>query len=240
MKKLFFLFLVLIFFTACNNEPATNDNTSAQDTITNQEVATTQPDSIVANPDSVVTNNDNNNKVVNDAENPESVPLIIAGESVGKIALGTDASKLQNILGKPDMSDAAMGKAWTTWYGKKRDEHNNKTELDIYTAYKDTSMREQTVQQIRTTSSFFVTADSIHVYSSLDEIKNKYAVKKSAHYNSDGRTITLYDDKQKGIAFEIASANTQNICVGIIIHPKDKSVNDIYIMLHPDMKRFDK
>jgi hypothetical protein len=239
MKQLFFLFLVLIFFTACNNKPATNDNTSAQDTITNQEAATTQPDSIVANPDSVVTNNDNNN-VVNDAENPESVPLIIAGESVGKIALGTDASTLQNILGKPDMSDAAMGKAWTTWYGKKRDEHNNKTELDIYTAYKDTSMREQTVQQIRTTSSFFVTADSIHVYSSLDEIKNKYAVKKSAHYNSDGRAITLYDDKQKGIAFEIASANTQNICVGIIIHPKDKSVNDIYIMLHPDMKRFDK
>ncbi|HYJ62438.1 MAG TPA: hypothetical protein VEV62_01745, partial [Parafilimonas sp.] len=101
MKKLFFLFLVLIFFTACNNEPATNDNTSAQDTITNQEAATTQPDSIVANPDSVVTNNDNN--VANDAENPESVPLIIAGESVGKIALGTDASTLQNILGKPDM-----------------------------------------------------------------------------------------------------------------------------------------
>ena len=231
--------MVLIFFTACNNEPATNDNTSAQDTITNQEAATTQPDSIVANPDSVITNNDNNN-VVNDAENPESVPLIIAGESVGKIALGTDASTLQNILGKPDMSDAAMGKAWTTWYGKKRDEHNNKTELDIYTAYKDTSMREQTVQQIRTTSSFFVTADSIHVYSSLDEIKNKYPVKKVSQYKPEGRTINIYDDKTDGIAFEIASANTQNICVGIIIHPKDKSVNDIYIMLHPDMKRFDK
>jgi len=238
MKKLFFSFLIFFLFNACSNSPATNDNTSVQDTITNQKAATTQPDSIVGNPDSVVTNNDNN--VVNDAENPESVPLIIDGESVGKIALGTDALTLKNILGKPDMSDAAMGKAWTTWYGKKRDEHNNKTELDIYTAYKDTSMREQTVQQIRATSSFFVTADSIHVYSSLDEIKNKYAVKKSAHYNSDGRSITLYDDKHKGIAFEIASANTQNICVGIIIHPKDKSVNDIYIMLHPDMKRFDK
>ena len=233
MKKLFFSFLILFLFTACNNKPATNDNTSAQDTVTNQDTAVTQPDT-------VVTNNDDNNGVVNDTENPKSVPLIIAGESVGKIMLGTDASTLQNILGKPDMSDAAMGKAWTTWYGKNRDEHNNKTELDFYTAYKDTSMREQTVQQIRTTSSFFITNDSIHVYSSLNEVKNKYAVKKAAHYNSDGRVITLYDDKQKGIAFEIASANTQNVCVGIIIHTKDKSVNDIYIMLHPDMKRLDK
>ena len=124
------------------------------------------------------------------------MPLIVAGESVGKITLGTDASTLQSTLGKPDMSDAAMGKAWTTWYGKKRDEHNNKTELNIYTAYKDTSMREQTVQQIRTTSSFFTTADSMHVYSSLDDIKNKYAVKKSAQYKSEGRTINIYDDKQ--------------------------------------------
>ena len=95
-------------------------------------------------------------------------------------------------------------------------------------------------EQIRTTSSFFTTADSVHVYSSLGDIKNKYAVKKSGQYNSDGRTIILYDDKQKGIAFETASAGSQNICTGIIIHPKDKSVNDIYIMLHPDMKRFDK
>jgi hypothetical protein len=233
MKKLFFSFLIFFLFNACNNAPATNENTSTEDTVTNQ-------DTTAAQPDTVVTNNDNKNVVVNDAENPESVPLIIAGESVGKITLGTDASTLQNILGKPDMSDAAMGKAWTTWYGKKPDEHNNKTELDIYTAYKDTSMREQTVQQIRTTSSFFVTADSLHVYSSLGEIKNKYAVKKVSQYKAEGRTTNIYDDKSDGIAFEIASANEQNICIGIIIHTKNKSVNDIYIMLHPDMKRFDK
>lgn len=234
MKKLFFPFLIFLLFTACKNNSATNDNSSVQDTATNQDMAATQQDTLV-------TKNDNNNDdVAGDTENPESVPLIIAGESVGKIALGTDASTLHSVLGKPDMSDAAMGKAWTTWYGKKRDEHNNKTELDIYTAYKDTSMREQTVQQIRTTSSFFVTTDSIHVYSSLNDIKNKYAVKRSAQYNSDGRTITLYDDKQKGIAFEIADAGSQHTCIGIIIHAKGKSVNDIYIMLHPDMKRFDK
>jgi hypothetical protein len=226
MKEGFFIFFASVIFIACNDNPASE--ATSTDTI---------HDTVFQKPDTVtVTNN-----TIADSSQAESNTTLIAGESVGKISLGTDASNLQNLLGKPDMSDAAMGKAWTSWYGKKRDEHNNKTELNIYTAYKDTSMREQTVQQIRTTSSFFVTADSIHVYSSLDDIKNKYAVKKAAQYkSSDGRTITVYDDNKDGIAFEIVSANTQNICTGIIIHAKNKSVNDIYIMLHPDMKRFDK
>jgi len=223
---------IIILLAACNNN---SSNTSS-----NNDIPTATTDTIVKH-DTVVVNNDDNIETPNNTSQAESEPLIIAGESVGKISLGADASTLQSVLGKPDMSDAAMGKAWSTWYGKKRDEHNNKTELDIYTAYKDTSMREQTVQQIRTTSSFFTTADSIHVYSSLNDIKNKYSVKKSAHYNSsDGRAINIYDDKKKGIAFEIATANEQNICIGIIVHPKNKSVNDIYIMLHPDMKRLDK
>lgn len=226
MQRIIFC-CAIILLTACNN--------SSNNTSSNNDTSTTTTDTIIKH-DTVVVNNDTNANVENTGGNP----LIIAGESVGKVSLGTDASTLQNILGKPDMSDAAMGKAWTSWYGKKRDEHNNKTELNIYTAYKDTSMREQTVQQIRTTSSFFITTDSVHVYSSLDDIKNKYAVKKSAQYNSDGRLITIYDDKQKGIAFETAGANNQNICIGIIIHQKNKSVNDIYIMLHPDMKRLNK
>ncbi len=228
MRKIIFYGIVFLS-VACNNSSSTTSVNSDTSTITTT-------DTIVKH-DTVLVNND---QLQTDTAVSESNPLIISGESVGKISLGADASTLQNILGKPDMSDAAMGKAWETWYGKQRDEHNNKTELNIYTAYKDTSMREKTVQQIRTTSSFFTTNDSLHVYSSLDEIKNKYAIKKAAQYTSDGRAVTLYDDKQKGIAFEIASAGAQNICTGIIIHPKNKSVNDIYITLHPDMKRFDK
>ncbi len=228
MRKIFFYGIVFLS-VACNNSSNTTSSKSDTSTITTT-------DTIVKH-DTVIVNNDQSQT---DTTASESNPLIVAGESVGKISLGADAATLQSILGKPDMSDAAMGKAWETWYGKQRDEHNNKTELNIYTAYKDTSMREKTVQQIRTTSSFFKTNDSVHVYSSLDEIKNKYTVKKSAQYNSDGRTITVYDDKKNGIAFEMASASTQNICTGIIIHPKNKSVNDIYIMLHPDMKRFNK
>src|SRR5207244_3305346 len=104
------------------------------------------------------------------AANSMGNELIVAGKSIGKINLGMNDSLLGVVLGKADMSDAAMGKAWLTWYGKKPDEHNNKTELNIFTSYKDTSMREKVVQQVRTTSPFFSTASGLHVYSSLQDI----------------------------------------------------------------------
>ena len=115
-------------------------------------------------------NNVKNDSVTLNAENNVEVnKLIVPGESTGKAVLNMDAAGLEKKFGKPDMSDAAMGKAWLTWYGKK-DEHNSKTELNIYTTYKDTTIREKTVQQIRTTSSFFSTENKVHVYSSLNEI----------------------------------------------------------------------
>ena len=219
---------------ACNNKNSSTNTTSDSVAIANDSEVNAATDS-----DEVDSVQDMNDSTV-DSRSQEigGNPLIVPGESVGKISLGMDASNLQNILGKPDMSDAAMGKAWTIWYGKKRDEHNNKTELDIYTAYKDTSMRQHTVQQIRTTSSFFKTENGIHVYSSLDDIKKAFPfVKRSSKYKQNGVNITVFDDRNNGIAFETAPSDIQNICVGIIIHQKQKSVNDIYITLHPDMKR---
>lgn len=164
--------------------------------------------------------------------------LIVPGESIGKTHLGMDAALLQDLLGKPDMSDAAMGKAWLTWRGK-RDEHNNVPQLNIYTTYKDSTMREKTVQQIRSTSSYFSTQNKIHVYSSLKEITQLFPdIKKAAQYNDDGRNVVIYDEQQQGIAFEIASANEQQICTGIIVHKKGENVTAVYMFLHPDMQRF--
>ena len=175
---------------------------------------------------------------VQKAEQMEAEWLIVPGESIGKIKLGMDAAGLEKILSKPYVSNAAMGKAWLTWKGK-RDEHNNATELNVYTTYKDSTMQEKTVQQVRTTSSSFFTADSLHVYASLEEISAKFpGLKKRAHYSEDGRSIVIYDDEKKGIAFEIAEANEQQICTGIIVHPKGKDVTEIYISLHPGMKLY--
>jgi hypothetical protein len=100
-------------------------------------------------------------------------------------------------------------------------------------------MRQKTVQQIRTTSSYFSTANNIHVYSSLNEIQQQFPdSKKVAQYKDEGRTIVIYAEQQKGIAFEIATANMQQICTGIIIHEKGKDVTAVYMYLHPDMQRY--
>jgi len=170
---------------------------------------------------------------------PTASQRIVPGESVGNIAIGTDAASLEKTLGKPDASDAAMGKAWLTWKGE-RDEHNNATFLNIYTTYKDSTMQQKTVQQIRTTSSSFSTVENIHVYASLETIKDKFpAIKKLAHYTSEGRDITIFDEQQKGIAFETVAANAQQICTGIIVHKKGEAVTNVYRFLHPAMKFYE-
>jgi hypothetical protein len=156
--------------------------------------------------------------------------VITPGKSIGKAVIGTNADSLELLFGKPDFSDATMGKAWLIWYGKKRDEHNNKTQLDIYTSYKDTSMREKTVQQIRTTSSYFITENGVQVYTSLNEIKQAFpSVIQIKQNGEDAKKFTVYDDIKNGIAFEIINVNGQQICRAIFVHTKGKKVTDIYI-----------
>jgi hypothetical protein len=174
--------------------------------------------------------------VSNNARIVDTTELIVPGEGIGKVKLGEDVSLL-NVLGSPDSSDAAMGKAWLTWMGK-RDEHNNIPQLNVYTTYANNRMREKIVQQIRTTSSRFFTADSVHVYSSLETIRQKFPLLQTvASYNEDEREILIYDVIKKGIAFETARAGNQEICTGIIVHEKGQNVVQIYIMTHPNMKR---
>lgn len=223
--KYCFLIIAMIFFAACGENSRT-EKVTATDSL--QTTADTNDSSAKA--DEVL-------QASPSAETNAANSLIVAGKSIGNVGLGMNDSILETQFGKPDMSDAAMGKAWLTWYGKKPDEHNNKTQLNIYTTYKDTSMREKTVQQVRTTSSFFKTADELHVYSSLEDIKAKFPqLKKAATYKDKGREITVYDDQQQGIAFEIVTADTQNICTGIIIHKPGVKVTQVYISLHPEMR----
>ena len=227
--KYLFLIIALLFFEACNQQPNTENNTGDSAAITTDAKPRERDSS------SGINNSGKTNSDTIASEEPAN-KVIVPGKSIGNIEIGMDDSGLE-AFGKPDMSDAAMGKAWLTWYGKKPDEHNNKTQLNVYTAYKDTSMRAKTVQQIRTTSSFFETAGGLHVYASLNDIKQQYpTLKKAAAYTDDGRKIDVYDAQQQGIAFEIVNANQQQICTGIIIHKSGVKVTQVYISLHPDMK----
>ncbi len=215
-----FILITTLFFTACANNSTEVSKEQISDTSTTPAVVTERKDST----DTTAATTQGINKAA------ASNNIIVPGKSIGKVELGMIDTSLETLLGKPDFSDAAMGKAWLTWYGKKPDEHNNKTQLDVYTSYKDTSMRDKSVQQIRATSSFFRTEQNIHVYSSLSAIQKSFpAMKKAPQSADDAKKFTVYDDVNNGIAFEIVDADGQQICRAIFVHIKGKGVRDIYI-----------
>lgn len=168
-------------------------------------------------------------------QKPEVDPalLIVPGRSVGRTRLGLDGSLLDSLLGRPDASDAAMGKAWMTWYGQ-RDEHNNQAELNVFTTYADSTMRTKTVQQIRLTSPDFRTWEGLGVYDALSQLRAAFpGLQQMFSYQTDGRTLWVFDDEDKGIGFECAVVKQDTICTGVLIHDRNSSVRDSYIYLHP-------
>jgi hypothetical protein len=203
-----YLFLLFLFFSCRDAEPSADNK---------------RIDSLPDKKDSTI-------EIANDL-------LIVPGISIGKINIGTNAASLEETLGPPALSDAAMGKAWLTWNGK-RDEHNNQTELNIFTSYKDEKMDEKIVRLIRTTSQEFSTQANIHVYSSIEQIKKAYPeVEQSLRYqHQDKRYITIHEAKQQGIAFELSNAGQQKICIGIIVYEKGSNLADIYRTLQPGLK----
>jgi hypothetical protein len=212
MKTLLIGLLSLIILGACQHPTRTSDanQTASSDTA----VTATQTDVVST-----------------------SVPddkLIIAGKQIGHITLGLPADSLQPLLGRPDRSDAAMGKAWLSWYEKRRDEHNNRIALDIFTSYADSTMEKRTVQQVRTTSTEYATARGIKVYNDLAAIQLQYP---NMHFEgrykelNNDRVFSLYDDRKSGIAFEIVEANGQQICIGILVHFPGKKVMEISPLL---------
>src|SRR5687768_7060442 len=104
MKILALAFILLLILNSCD-QPQKNatlpENTS--------ESATTDPKK--------------NRPVENQAANPGNIKpgttednVIIPGKSIGLLKLNEQAEVVYKLLGKPDKSDAAMGKALATWF----------------------------------------------------------------------------------------------------------------------------
>jgi len=157
---------------------------------------------------------------------------IIPGERIGLTKLEENVETLSE-LGKPDFSDSAMGKSWSTWISK----DGEKNELNIYSTYKDSDMKEKVVRQIRITSPKFETPEGISTGKTLQDIQKAFADIKLVAKYTDEKTkslVEIYDSESNGIAFEF----TQNKCVAIIVHTKGKKVTEEYITLHPNMEKF--
>jgi hypothetical protein len=220
-SKLIPRFLIVLTLASCGPATVKTDTTTNETPAPSAEQISIPPDSLKLERNQTISGNQ----------------LIAPGKSIGLTSLGVDAETLEKNLGRPDRSDAAMGKAWLSWIGKKRDDHNNQTRLDIYTTYADTTMRSKAVKQIRVTSSFFKTKEGLGVYSGLVVIKQHHpGLKAIGSYREDGRSFAIYDAISEGIAFEIVKAGNEEICTGVIVHQPGVRVTDVYIFLHPDMK----
>ncbi len=153
---------------------------------------------------------------------------IIPGKQIGLIQLEQDADSVVARLGKPDRSDAAMGKAWLVWTANH--ETHSAHETAIYTARNMGVGREVSrVREIRITSDFFHTADSLHTGLRLEEIIAKMPqLIEVADQSPTSSAKRFYDDVKGGISFEF---DQSGVCVAIIVHQKNRKLTDIYLPL---------
>lgn len=192
----------------------------------------TEPESTdPANKESVMVAPAAKDTVIAQKANPKF--RIVPGESIGDIHILHNTETLAS-LGEPTTSDSAMGKSWLTWAGK--DGH----ELNIYTTYKDSEMKEKVVKLVRSSSPDFATDSGAGTGKDAAVIKAAFPdLKEAATYTmkpGNGK-VTIWDDAAQGIAFETAASNGKESCIAVIIHEKGKKVTDTYITLHPDMKK---
>lgn len=160
--------------------------------------------------------------------------LIVPGASIGLTALGQSAESLA-VLGQPDLSDAAMGKAWMSWYSKKTDSKDFKSELMICTGYKDSEMKEKVIKEIRINSADFKTSKGNGTGQTLSSLQQEFpALKAIASYKNTNlkSEVQIYDDIINGIAFEVQDNDK---CIGVIVHSKQKQTTCEYIVLHPEL-----
>ncbi|NUY79716.1 hypothetical protein HUK80_02320 [Flavobacterium sp. MAH-1] len=165
-------------------------------------------------------------------ESPKPQTDIVPGEKIGNIEIGMDSEKLQ-FLGTPDLSDAAMGKAWLTWYSANSEAVSGKYELNVFTNYKDDEMKQKVVRLIRVTSPDFH-IDSVSTGKTLATIENRFPkIRYTGGYPYDKtkESVELYDDQDGGIAFEFLNDS----CIGIIVHPKEEDVSKYYRTFRPDL-----
>lgn len=159
--------------------------------------------------------------------------LIVPGRSVGEISLGDDLESVGKRMGRPDAGDAAMGKAWGIWY-KTDAVTKQKSELAIYSAYRDTSMRVKEVKQIRITSNAYKTQDGFGTGRTMNDTELHFPGMEevAAYLNENKDTILVYDAKPEGISFEFLKGRG----ISITVHSKNVPINNTYLTLHPEWK----
>lgn len=155
--------------------------------------------------------------------------LIVPGKSIGKMMIGENSAKVFDLLGKPDMGDAAMGKALATWY-QGHDTAGSQVQV-FFSRQMGTADDTSRVKQIRVTSPAFETADQIHVNTLFKDISAKFKLDSIALYQQGGKAFSVYAATSEGIAFEVGDDRR---CAGIIVFKAGLPLS--YFPFHGNMK----
>jgi hypothetical protein len=192
-----------------------------------------QPNADTTGSDTTSTNTTITDTTALDTPGAEHVPLaqvIVPGISIGQTTLNESAENIIKRIGKPDASDAAMGKSLSTWYAK----HNTAGyQTQLFFSRQMGVDETSRVKQIRITSPWFKTAGALHVGTPFKNLFANFKLSKVATYREKGTTYAVYDDENAGIAFE---TDDKDLCSGIIVHEPKTTVTANYAAFHPTTK----
>ena len=136
--------------------------------------------------------------------------LIIPGKQVGSaMVLERLQDSVLKTLGKADATDAAMGKVLVTYF--------HPDSIDLFFAYRDTSMREKDLKQITLRSGSYQTKDKVKLNSNLSQIIKAYPKGKIKNVNG----AQYYELLEDGISFGISN----EMCKSIIIYKTNQAPN---------------
>jgi len=168
---------------------------------------------------------------------PAPSPLVAPGRSIGNVTLGASPETLEQ-LGPAATSDAAMQKAWATWYGKSTESGASPTQFDVYTAATGPDMH-KSIQMIRATSSWFHTVGGLHPGSTLASLRQACGPFKLATSYAPTPKASLryiYDNAKAGIAFELDGQTANSHCTAVIVHLPGQSGPSTYMAMTQYLK----
>jgi hypothetical protein len=213
-----FIALPLLALAACQPQaPAENPTPPARPA---EMAVPTTPDTTTAPADTAAT---------------DTARRVTPGRSLGRLRLGEDAATALAPLGKPAFGDAAMQKAWGTWYTQGQPS----TQLDVYTAPQGNDVDHHTVQLVRATAPVFRLANGLHVGSTLAAIQQAYAqpLPQAGSYQLKAGRRFLYDDVAGGVAFETDGPGAGSQCRALIVHLPGRAVAGVALPIAEYLKQ---
>jgi hypothetical protein len=158
---------------------------------------------------------------------PTPAQLVVPGRSLGNLKLGANVATMAS-YGPAAYGDNAMQKGWNTWFGT----GHPPAQLDVYSTMIPGQDTHKSVQVVRATSTYFRLANGLRNGSTLHQIQACYGrLPLASTYQLKAGPRYLYDDVQRGIAFELNGKTSTSICRALIVHLPGQPAAKTYLAM---------